>query len=47
MDNICRLLDTEGRGSMKLQHYAIMFLLLVVGYYVGTKYPAFWQKIGA
>lgn len=30
---------------MKLQHWIGAIALLAAGYYVGTKYPAFWQNI--
>jgi hypothetical protein len=45
-DVICRLLDTEGRFMQKHQ-WAIAAVLLVVGYYIGTKYPNFWTGITA
>jgi hypothetical protein len=30
---------------MTTKHWIGAVVLLVVGYYVGTKYPAFWQNI--
>lgn len=30
---------------MKIQHYVLMAGLLVLGYYIGIKYPNFWQGI--
>lgn len=32
---------------MKTWHYTGAVVLLIVGYYIGTKYPNFWQKVGA
>lgn len=46
-DGLMRRLETEGRFNVKIQHWLGVIALLVVGYYVGTKYPNFWQKIGA
>jgi hypothetical protein len=32
---------------MKTHHYIVAAVLLVVGYFVGVKYPNFWQGAGA
>lgn len=32
---------------MTFKHILSVVALLVVGYYVGTKYPAFWKQLGA
>lgn len=46
-DGLMHRLETEGRFSVKVQHWLAVVALLAVGYFVGTKYPNFWQKIGA
>lgn len=32
---------------MQKHHYLMAVVLLVVGYYVGNKYPGFWKNLGA
>ncbi len=33
--------------GMKTHHWIGAVVLLVVGYYIGMKYPNFWQSAGA
>lgn len=43
-EDVCKRLDYE-RWRMKIGHYAAAAVLLVVGYYLGTKYPNLLKKV--
>lgn len=43
--NLFRMAPERAEGErMKTHHWIGAVVLLVVGYFVGTKYPAFWTK---
>lgn len=40
-------ISEEGQTVMDIKRIAGIVALLVIGYYVGTKYPAFWKQLAA
>jgi hypothetical protein len=44
---LLQMLANDGRKTMQMKHWAWMLIVLVIGYYLGTKYPNILSSVGA